>query len=320
MKIAFLTEMGFEGGVPSNHINMRTEFAWMYALQATHYNIHNNINVKEYDKVFIIFPKGRVFLDAAGSKLLNDPNPVTELLASNFVETLKHQNNKVYIIQEGPSWWFHNYEMIDQINFINMIRTSDGIYAHNESDVKFWKGYTDSVNVIPTLMIEQSVSGITWEPQDKTIIGGNFSRWYGGMSSYITAQQFDNPIWTISSHSQRAQEDQLISHLPRTMWTDWMKQLSEFKYAVHLMPTIAAGTFSLNCAYFGIPCIGNIKVDTQRLCHPELSIDVDDVEQAVYLAKRLKKDELFYENCSKTAKANYRRYYDIADFKNKILN
>ena len=26
MKVAFLTEMGFEGKVPSNHSNMRTEF------------------------------------------------------------------------------------------------------------------------------------------------------------------------------------------------------------------------------------------------------------------------------------------------------
>jgi hypothetical protein len=103
------------------------------------------------------------------------------------------------------------------------------------------------------------------------------------------------------------------------MWTDWMKQLSEFKYAVHLMPTIAAGTFSLNCAYFGIPCIGNEKVDTQRLCHPELSVDVNDVEQAVYLAKRLKKDELFYEHCSKTAKENYKKLYNIEKFKEKIL-
>ena len=72
-----------------------------------------------------------------------------------------------------------------------------------------------------------------------------------------------------------------------------MSALSTFKYAVHLMPTIAAGTFSLNCAYFGIPCIGNKKVDTQRLCHPELSVDVEDVEKARTLAKMLKEDPLF---------------------------
>jgi len=321
MKIAVITEMGFTEKIPTNHTNMRTEFAWMYAMDADHYSIYQQSNIHNYDKVFIIFPKGRTFLSIDGGKLIDGINPVSiHLESNNFVNQLKKSNNNVYFIQEGPAWWFHNYEMKDQINFINMIRASDGIYAHNEYDAKFWKGYTDNVFVIPTLMIEETVKELEWKPQDKTIIGGNFSRWYGGMSSYMVAQEFDNDLWTISSHSQRPYEEQLVNHLPRVMWTEWMQQLSTFKYAVHLMPTIAAGTFSLNCAYFGIPCIGNEKVDTQRLCHPELSVDVDDVEQAIYLAKRLKKDELFYEHCSKTSKENYRRYYDIKIWKTKILN
>lgn len=318
MKIIFLTEMGFTGKIPANHPNMRTEFAWMYALDADHHNIRGYNDVKDYDKVFVIFPKGRVFLDSAGSKLSNEANPVSDLLSLDFISTLKSQNKKVYIIQEGPSWWFHNYEMVDQINFINMLRASDGMYAHNEYDVKFWKGYIDNVFVIPTLMIEEPIKGLTWNPQDKTVIGGNFSRWYGGMSSYIVAQEFDNELWTISSHAQRDQEDEIINHLPRTMWTDWMKQLSEFKYAVHLMPTIAAGTFSLNCAYFGIPCIGNEKVDTQRLCHPHLSVDVDDIEKAKQLAIRLKNDKDFFEECSRIAIFNYNLFNNIEEWKMKI--
>ena len=319
MNIAFLTEMGFVGKIPSNHPNMRTEFAWMYALDADHHNINNYLNVYGYDKVFIIFPKGRVFLDSAGSRLSNETNPVSGLLGSDFVKEIKQKNKEVYIVQEGPSWWFTNYEMTDQINFINLLRSSDGIYAHNEYDVKFWKGFTDKVFVIPTLMIEDSIKDIKWNPQDKTIVGGNFSRWYGGLQSFMVVQEFNNDIWTISSHAQRDQEDQMVNHLPRTMWTDWMKQLSEFKYAVHLMPTIAAGTFSLNCAYFGIPCIGNEKVDTQRLCHPSLSVDVDDIEKATKLAIKLKFDKDFYDECSRIAKFNYSYNYNINKWKNKII-
>ena len=41
MKIAFITEMGFEGKIPSNHPNMRTEFAWMHALNADHFHRGN---------------------------------------------------------------------------------------------------------------------------------------------------------------------------------------------------------------------------------------------------------------------------------------
>ncbi len=71
------------------------------------------------------------------------------------------------------------------------------------------------------------------------------------------------------------------------------------------MPTVAAGTFALNCAYFGIPCIGNQDVDTQLLCHPSLSVAVNDLEGARELAIRLRDDKEFYNECSEMAKANY---------------
>lgn len=318
MKIAFLTEMGFSGKIPANHPNMRTEFAWMHALDAEHYNIHTPI--EGYDVVVVIFPKGRVYLDACGSKLTNEHNPVSKLLRSNFVDTLKRTNHKIYYMQEGPHWWFNDYELEDQINFYNMVSSCDGIFAHNQYDVEYYKGLypTLPVNVMPTLMIEDTVSNIKPQPEDKVIIGGNFARWYGGFESYMVAQTFDLPIWGQTSHATRDGEDQLINHLPRVFWTEWMQQLSSFKYAVHLMPTVAAGTFSLNCAYYGIPCIGNKNVDTQRLCHPELSVDVSDIRQAQYLANRLRKDQLFYEHCCKTAKQNYKRFYNIEKWKTQI--
>lgn len=320
MKIAFLTEMGFEGKIPANHPNMRTEFAWMHALDADHFCIYNFSKVKDYDHLFIIFPKGRVFLSAEGSQILNGTNPVTDLLVKEPVERLKLCNKKVYCIQEGPHWWWNDYDMYDQVRFFNMMTVCDGIFAHNQHDVKYYRGMFPNVpvHVIPTLMIDSIVEDIEPIREEKVIVGGNFARWYGGMESFTVAQRFEIPIWGQTSHAMREGEDQLVQHLPRAFWTDWMKQLSSFKYAVHLMPTIAAGTFSLNCAYFGIPCIGNEKVDTQRLCHPDLAVDVEDVEKAVILAKRLKNDKGFYQECSTTAKVNYKAYYSKELFKQKL--
>tara|TARA_R110000868_G_scaffold237224_3_gene491816 strand:- start:2551 stop:3531 length:981 start_codon:yes stop_codon:yes gene_type:complete len=322
MKIAFLTEMGFEGKIPSNHSNMRTEFAWMFNLNADHHNIHNFREVKGYDHIFVIFPKGRVYLDACGSQIAQDNNPVSELLSFEPIERLKLSNSKVHFIQEGPHWLWNDYSLPDQIRFFNMLASCDIIFAHNEHDVKYYKGLIPNVPVhaIPTLMINSIVENIQPLREDKVIIGGNFARWYGGMESFMVAQRFEVPIWGQTSHAMREGEDQLIQHLPRVMWTDWMNQLSSFKYAVHLMPTVAAGTFSLNCAYFGIPCIGNEKVDTQRLCHPDLAVDVEDVEKAAMLAERLKNDPEFYTQCSIVAKNNYTTYYNEELFKQKINN
>lgn len=322
MKIAFLTEMGFTGKIPANHPNMRTEFAWMHALDATHHNIHKIHDVVDYDVVIIIFPKGEVFLNAAGSKLIDKQNPVSSILASNLVGQLKQTNKSVYYMQEGPHWWYTDYELVDQINFYNMVALCDGVFCHNTHDTNYYKGLFPGlkVSVMPTLMIDESIKNVEWQPQDKIIVGGNFARWYGGFESYMVAQEFGVSIWGQTSHAMREGEDQLFQHLPRVFWTDWMKQLSSFKYAIHLMPTVAAGTFSLNCAYFGIPCIGNEKVDTQRICHPNLCVDVEDVKKARQLAHKLKNDLVFYKECSTLSKENYNKYYSKELFKNKIKN
>jgi hypothetical protein len=314
MKVAFLTEMGFSGKVPKTHKNMRTEFAWMVHYNADHFNIRKLGEVVGYDKVFIIFPKGRVFLSAEGSKLVDGTNPVSDLLNTDIVSMLKSQNNgEINYIQEGPHWWFNDYSIQDQILFYNFLSNCDTIFAHNQSDVTYYRGlFPDKrIEVMKTMMVDDLVKDITPSPMDKVIIGGNFARWYGGFESYVVAREFGLPIWTQSSHAMRENEELVdgLNHLPRLEWLDWMKQLSTFKYAVHLMPTVAAGTFSLNCAYFGIPCIGNEMVDTQRLCHPHLSVDVNDLERARKLAIRIRDDVDFYNECSDICRKNYEKYY-----------
>ena len=322
MKVAFITEMGFDGKILSNHPNMRTEFAWMYALNADHFNINNISNIQNYDHVFVIIPKGKLNLSAEGTKIGNQINPSSSLLSSNIIENLKKLNSKVHYMQEGPSWWFNDYEIIDQFNFYNSLSVCDSIFAHNEHDSKFYKGLFPgkTVNVMPTLLIEDLIKNITPKPEDKVIIGGNFARWYGGFQSYMVADEFGVEKWTQESHAKRENEGSIddLNHLPRISWIEWMNTLSTFKYAVHLMPTIAAGTFSLNCAYFGIPCIGNEKVDTQRICHPDLAVDIDDVEKARKLAKRLKEDKDFYEVCSEISKMMYKEIYTIDKYKEKL--
>ena len=322
MNITFLSEMGFEGKVPSNNPNMRTEFAWMHALNANHAYIRKYIDIKNQDHVFLILPKGELNLNTVGAKLNNKTNSWTDLLGSDFIKVLKSNNKKIHYIQEGPTWLFNDYEITDQFNFYNNLAECDSIFAHNEYDAKFYKGLfpNKQINVMPTLLIEELLKDIKPNPEEKVIIGGNFARWYGGFQSYLVADEFKVKKWTQESHAKRENEDQIpdLNHLPRLTWIEWMKTLSTFKYAVHLMPTIAAGTFSLNCAYFGIPCIGNEKVDTQRLCHPDLSVDVDDIEKARKLAKQLKEDKEWYKHCSKMAKWNYHQYYKIEKWKENI--
>jgi len=313
MRIAFLSEMGFQGKIPATHENMRTEFAWMNALDADHWNIRQWPLVSGYDYVMIIFPKGGVFLNSEGSTLVHQENRYTDVFASNIVEDLKKTNKKVCSVQEGPTWFVNDFELKDQFNLYNQLASCDILFAHNEYDTKWFKGLypRHQVEVMPTLLIEELIKDIVPTPQNKVIIGGNFSRWYGGFQSYMACEEIPYEKYVQTSHSSRDGEDQIpdLTVLPRMYWFEWMKTLSTFKYAVHMMPTVAAGTFSLNCAYFGIPCIGNCKVDTQRLCFPDLSVEAEDVQGARELAKGLFENEVFYKRVSEEAKKRFRRFF-----------
>ena len=324
MRIALLTEMGFVGKIPADHPNMRTEFAWMHALDADHFNIRVLDNVKGYDHIMIIFPKGKTFLNSEGSKLIEGRNPVTDLLRSDLVKRLKKDNGSVHYIQEGPHWWFNDYEVVDQIYFYNFLSECDSIFTHNSTDVPYYKGLFPNKEVRPifTLMIEELIKDIVPTKENKAIIGGNFARWYGGFESYIISDTFDCEIWAQDSHAKRVGEESVdsIKHFPRMVWVEWMQKLSTFKYAVHMMPTVAAGTFALNCAYFGIPCIGNVEVDTQSLCHPNLAVAINDIQNARTLAKILKDNETYYNGCSETAKDNYHTHYSVDVWKNRMKN
>ncbi len=313
MRIAFLTEMNFRGKIPSNHLNMRTEFAWMCALNADHYFIRDWNALSGYDYVMIILPKGGVFLNSEGKTLTNDKNAYSDIFSSSIISDLKQKNKSVCFIQEGPTWFVNDFNLQDQFNFYNILSECDILFSHNEYDKNWYKGLYPNkrVEVMPTLMIEDVISNIKPTFENKVIIGGNFSRWYGGFQSYMVASESELPIFVQTSHSSREGEDQIpsLTILPRLVWSDWIKTLSTFKYAVHLMPTIAAGTFSLNCAYFGIPCIGNKNVDTQRFCFPDLSFYPEDVHNSRLAMRRLIDDGDFYKEISEKSKILYKRNY-----------
>lgn len=187
------------------------------------------------------------------------------------------------------------------------------------------KGVLVPIKSIKKIPYNGNVYNIEVEKLHKYITDGilvNNCRWYGGFQSYLVASEFNSPIYIPSSHASQPGEESVpnLSILPRLNWHEWMLNLSKFKYAVHLMPTIAAGTFNLNCAYFGIPCIGNENVDTQVYCFPSLSVDPEDIDAAADRAQRLKMFPDFWKECSDQAKLNYKKYYSIDSWKTKIYS
>ena len=237
---------------------------------------------------------------------------------------MKKLCKKTISMQEGPHWLFQDYTMEQQIWWFNALTEFDMLFAHNIKDVRYYKGLTNKpVHKMPTLMLTERL-GIQprSEWSDAVIIGGNMVRWYGGFDSYMVAQEFGMPIVAPSMGRKIDREDEMdIQHLPYMSWVEWMNNLSQYHVGVHLMPTHAAGTFALNCAFHGIPCIGYEGLDTQQILHPLTTVKVGDLQGAKEIAKKLK-DEKFYKLCSETTQKRFKDFYTeekwLEDW--KILN
>ena len=290
MKIAFFTEGQYQGKVNRNNPNMRTDLAWICSLEADHWNINQSPD-QQYDLGIVIIPK---------------KNPQFDL------SKIKQYCNKIAVMQEGPNWYWQDYLLQQQIWYYNTIQEADFMFVHNKSDKKYYEGLTGKeCKILPSLMVEDSIKDLPQVDRKDIIIGGNFCSWYGGFDSYIIAQEADCPIYIPSMGRKIEGEEQMpnLNHLPYMNWVEWIKTLNNFKYGIHLMRTHAAGTFALNCAYLGIPCIGYEGLDTQEKCHPNLTIKLGDLAMAKEKIIQLKLDKDYYKECSKIAKLNYKQHY-----------
>ena len=297
MKVAFFTEMTFNGKIPRNHPNMRTEFAWMVALNADHYNLQQTPD-QLYDLAVII-----------NSKKYSEHVDVARI---------KTRCKTVAVMQEGPFWLFQDYALDKQIHYFNNLMAADIILAHNEQDSKYYKGLTNhpDVRVLRSLMIEDPIKDIT--PADQrtgVMVGGNFVSWYGGFDSFMLAKSITDEIYSPKMGRAIAGEEQLgIKQLPYLEWNQWISELSKRKIGIHMMRTHAAGTFAMNCAYLGIPCLGYEGLDTQRILHPELTVQDGDLHSARKLLEKLVSDEKFYILCSITTLELYKEHYHESKF------
>ena len=299
-KFVWFTEGGWSGKVKIDNPNMRNDVSTKYILGAEHYPIFQIPEVLQHF--------GKNYFDFAIVTL--PKTNVDKLLQFDMIGDLKKLSKKVISMQEGPHWFFQDYKMEEQIWWYNTLTEFDMLFAHNKKDVKYYEGLTNKpVHKMPTLMLAERLGIIPRnEWGDAVMIGGNMVRWYGGFDSYVVAQEFDMPIYAPSMGRKIDREDEMdITHLPYMTWVEWMNNLRQYHVGVHMMPTHAAGTFTLNCAYHGIPCIGYRGLDTQEELHPALSVEDGDINTAKKFARHLKSDEVYYGYMSKLCRANYEK-------------
>ena len=303
MKIGFFSEAGYEGKVPRNHPNMRTDVAWVCALDATHHPIPqlSNLVDNSYDVGVMIIPKKR-------QPLLNYP----------LLEQYKRVCKKVTVMQESYYNYWQDSQISEQIWYFNFLIEMDLIFCHNDVDLKYYNGITNvRTELLPTVMITDNVIP-RQESRKGVIIGGNWVRDYGGFDSYQVALEITDDITAITTGRMKTEEKDLFKHLDWMYWGEWINVLSQYHVGVQL-GTAAAGTFNLNCSFHGIPCIAYSNSNTQKTLHPNTTVELGDIVQAKKIANRLK-DEDFYNKCSQETKRLFEEKYSERVFVNHVKN
>ena len=289
MKVAFFSETGNNQRYPRDFPNSRTEVGWCLALDAPMCALEV-LPEEHFDLGIVIIPKN---------------NPKVSL------DFIRKCCDKVAVMQEGPHWYFQDYKIEQQFHYYNSLVSADWVYCHNKSDVIYYLGLgCKDVRVMRSLMIPEGLIPRN-EWGDATMVGGNMVSWYGGFDSYMVAREIGNPISAPSMGRKQQQEYAIedIQYLPYMSWREWIDNLSQYNIGVHLMRTHAAGTFAMNCAFHGIPCIGYEGLDTQETLHQHLSVKVGDLDKAKHLAIQLKNDDGFYQMCSNSSQEMFKKFY-----------
>ena len=125
MKVAFFTEGGYQGKVPRNNPNMRTDMAWVCALEADHYPLPliSKLEDKIYDLGIAILPKNK------------EP-----FLRLNVGEELQRTCKVCSVMQESNYHLWQDNPVDAQIWYLNNLMEVDFMFVHNNIDQQYYSG------------------------------------------------------------------------------------------------------------------------------------------------------------------------------------
>ena len=267
----------------------------------------------QYDMdAYAVIPKGREQTDFLITKF------------PDLMQNLKKKFNRVFVIQEGEVGYYSRRSVTEQVWWYSQLYYCDRLYVHNNHDTKYFKGLFPEldIRVIRTMMSDTALDKNKLLPkEDRAILCGPMTYDYLGFNQAIVAQELGCPIDIPPMGSDRMPPDSYdmaestgVNYLEYNIWTDWMYNLSRYSYAYMMGAGTAAGSFALNCAYVGVPCIGDDRADTQLLLYPDLAVDIHDLEKARQLTIKLRDDKKFYNDTVKYANDIY-----IKEFTSKRL-
>ena len=294
-QILFMTEMQLVGKLPKDFPNLRTLESWLIGLDAHHVPLESLHSLKEgevdffkYSSVVVVIPK-------------NKPEyliPIAKMLPAN----------NLVILQEGPCDFFQDLDSISSLIYESILSQCRLVLCHNESDVKYFKQYNNNCKRIKTCT--DVLTHRAPRPKLKRVlIGGTNCSWYNGQTSYSIAKIFQDDGYGLAMMKMgrfKDKEELLCDHreikiIDYEQWSEFILNLSQYSFAVHLMPTKAAGSFYLNC----------LSKDTEVITENGIKIITDIKIGEKVLSKNMNTGEVEYKKVINTFENPNQQTYHI---------
>lgn len=304
MKILWISEMKYKGTISEDHNNLKSDVALVCSIKAEHQPMFRTKSwtediFEDYD--FVMFNNTQ--------KLYSHP-----YLINMFDKIKKHC--KIGFFQEGPINDWQDWEVKEQALLLRTMKKIDAYFCSNKRDIPYFKEHVNDKAMVfwqksPINLEKVQKNILTKEERQGIMLGGSICcKWYNGMTSLKIADSITTPILIPKMGKTQDYEPFYYSSFSKNKcymvlyfnFDKWIEVLSHLKYGIHMMPSVAAGSFHVNCSALGIPCIGNSDIDTQKIMFPDLSLHpYRQIKEGKELLKRLSKDDSFYDEVTKKA-------------------
>lgn len=235
-------------------------------------------------------------------------------------------NNDVYIGGEGAIWeWMNDWPAPEQELYIKLLSKCKAYVVANEFDqhqVKLFAPRTFRVTPCTNHFIKEYRKEL-----GEYIFLANPSKGYqrGMMSHKLVYDSAPKNLDIYSLKFNRAPHMGRNISLPdsysmpgfklldRMDWDRFMAVTYNSRFGVDIHRNFSAGQTAVDFGSLGVPLVGNIKLDAQRIIFPDLSFEWDEYENIKECIHLLSVDDDFCLDMGKKALENTKKYYNSVD-------
>tara|TARA_Y100001937_G_scaffold38825_1_gene55241 strand:+ start:2558 stop:3529 length:972 start_codon:yes stop_codon:yes gene_type:complete len=244
-------------------------------------------------------------------------------------------NNDTFIQQEACIFDWYEWTAEEQRLYVEILEDCNAFMYHNEHDKKLMSLYTDKFLFFP---------GCTNKiyDVDRNINDGDYisipcpvKRYQRGMTSHKLVNDVlgnDEKIISMKYNVPKEAGDRLLSfpdsyqigNIENASFMDvesWNGFIHGSKFGLDINRDFSCGNVVMEYASLGVPLIGNIELDCQRIIYPNTSFEYTDYDNIKKCVKKLNQDGEFYKEVSLFARNMVeKKYHSSVVTKNFIKN